>query len=52
MAQVFAISINGGSLIPSQFALWAVKAMRQKRRTEDEKSRLPFLPLFRTTAGN
>jgi DNA-binding CsgD family transcriptional regulator len=37
MAQVFAISINGSSLIPSQFALWAVKAMRQKQRTEDEK---------------
>jgi hypothetical protein len=24
-------------LVPSQFALWAVKAMRQKQRTEDEK---------------
>jgi hypothetical protein len=37
MAQVFAISINGSSLSPSQFVLWAVKAMRQKQRTEDEK---------------
>jgi DNA-binding CsgD family transcriptional regulator len=37
MAGAFAISINGSSLSPSQFALWAVKAMRQKQRTEDEK---------------
>jgi DNA-binding CsgD family transcriptional regulator len=29
--------LMGVRSVPSQFALWAVKAMRQKQRTEDEK---------------
>jgi hypothetical protein len=51
MAQVFAISINGSCSSLLNFAMGG-ESNAPKATNGRRKSRLPFLPLFRTTAGN